>query len=65
MPDKIKAIQKIVDEKQHGKVEGFHLDLFSASAILNVFNALSEKSQAKYISMSVPAMANTAFKLLK
>ena len=62
---KIESIQKIVDEKQCAKVEGYTLDLFSASAILNVYRALGEENRSNYVSMPIPTMARFAFKLLK
>lgn len=41
------------------------LDLFSASAICSVWDALKPENQEKYARMNLPAMASTAFKLLK
>lgn len=43
----------------------FYLDLFSASAIVNVHDALSEQNRAKFAAMPLPKMASVAFKLIK
>ena len=63
--NKIEQIQKIVAEKQYGKVEGAMLDLFSASAIMTVYNNLGEEDRARFLSLPVAAMAELAFKLLE
>jgi hypothetical protein len=43
----------------------FYFDLFSASAVVQVYNALSPEAQAKYSLMSPPVMVDVAFKVLK
>lgn len=60
---RIQAIRRIVKEHQHGKVEGHHVDSFSASAILNVHDALSPENRKKFLALPVPKMASVAFKL--
>jgi hypothetical protein len=40
-------LRKIVDKKQHGKVSGMKVDLFSASAMVKVFDALNPGNQKK------------------
>jgi len=57
------AFRKIVDTSSMGKVEGVRVDLFSAGAVVQVMNALSPSNKAKYLSMPVPVMVSTAFKL--
>lgn len=59
------AIRKIVDTKSMGKVDGQRVDLFSASHIVAVLDALSGPNKAKYIQMPVAQMADIAFKILK
>ena len=41
------------------------LDLFSASAIVNVYDALNEKNRTLFGGLDLPKMARVAFKLLK
>ena len=62
--ERIEAIRSIVTRSQYAKVDGCMIDLFSASAIVKVFDALSEANRAKYQVMKAPAMAKIAFKLV-
>ena len=41
------AIYDIVNKKQHGKVLGVNVDLFTASAMQQVYQALNDKNKAK------------------
>ena len=45
--DAIKEINKIVKTKTMGKLHGQKVDLFTASAIQQVYNALNKKNQEK------------------
>jgi predicted RecA/RadA family phage recombinase len=62
---KLIALRGIVEHKQHGKVEGVRVDLFTANAIIKVYDALSAENQAKYLALPVQRMANIAFKLVE
>ena len=62
---KLAAIRKIVTEKQYGKVEGSTVDLYSASAIVLVYDALNDENKAKYLGLPVVRMASFAFKMMK
>jgi len=61
----IKACRKVVAEKQYTKVDGMLLDLFTASAILTVFDNISEDKQVKFTSCSLQRMAEMSFQLLE
>jgi hypothetical protein len=63
--EKIAAIRRIVTEHQYAKIDGCTVDAFSASAIIQVYDALNEENKAKYASLSIPKMASIAFKLCK
>ena len=65
MSDKIAKLKQIVENCQYAQVEGQRVDLYSASAICKVYDALSEENRSKYESLSVWRMADIAFKLLK
>jgi predicted RNase H-like nuclease len=41
----------------------FYVDLFSASAIVAVYDALNDVNKAKYSRLSLPRMATVAFKV--
>jgi hypothetical protein len=62
---RINALKQIVEAKQYAKIDGIMVDLFSASAIVNVYNALNEDNQVKYRNCNVVKMSNIAFKLMK
>jgi hypothetical protein len=62
--DRIKVIKSIVDSKAYAKVDGFMVDLFTASAIVQVHTALSERNRIRFESMSIIAMAKTALELI-
>lgn len=65
-PDKkIAGLRKIVAEKQHAKVCGVNVDLFSASAIIAVHDKLNSANRARYRDLPVRQMASVAFKMLK
>ncbi len=68
MPDsgleRIAIVKRIVNNGQYEKVDGGMLDLFSASAIVAIYDKLSPDAQAKYRTIPVQRMAIMAFKLL-
>ena len=43
----IDDLKKIVKDSQHGKVSGVKVDLFSASAMVQVYDALNDKNKKK------------------
>lgn len=63
--ERVEAIRRIVDEGQYAKVDGLMVDLFSASAIVAVYDALNEANRAKYSALPAGRMASIAFKLAK
>jgi len=62
---KIEKLRKIVERGQWNKVDGTRVDVFSASAIVAVHNALSPEHKVSYEAMPVAKMAVMAFKMLK
>ena len=58
-------LRQIVAEKQAAKVEGTMVDLFSASAIVSVLDALNETNKEKFLKLPVGRMADIAFKMMK
>lgn len=63
--ERIAKIRKIVEEKSFNKVEGVSIDLFSASAIIAVYDVLNAENKAKYAALPIRKMATVAFKLVK
>jgi len=61
--ERIAAFRRIVAEGQYAKIDGVMMDLFSASTVLAVYDALNETNREKFSSMPAPKMAVVAFKL--
>ena len=62
---RIAAIRQVVTACQYAKIDGQMIDLFSAGAIVAVYDALSPENQAKFAALTAPKMARVAFRLLK
>lgn len=56
--ERIDAVRQIVTESQYAKIDGVMVDLFSASAIVSVYDALNETNRGRYASLPVGAMAS-------
>lgn len=63
--ERISAIRRIVSEGQYAKVDGSMVDLFSASSIVAVYDALNETNRAKFAALPAPRMATVAFRLVR
>ena len=63
--ERIAAVKRIVERKQYAKIDGTMVDLFSASAIVAVYDKLGPENQEKYRNCHVAKMASIAFKLVK
>lgn len=59
------AARWVVENRTFAMVEGSILDLFSASAMVQVYDRLSERNQAKLVAMPMVAAHNLVFKILK
>jgi RadC-like JAB domain len=58
----IDRLRTIVADKQAARVNGILVDLFSASAVVGVYDALNETNRAKFAAMPLPKMVDLAFK---
>ena len=65
MKDTITALRNIVEHKQHAKINGQRIDLFTASAIMAVHDRLSPEAQAKLAAMPLLKMAAICLKLVR
>ena len=65
MKDVISALRDIVKHKQHAKVNGQRVDLYTASAIITVYDNLSAENQKRLAALPIPRMAAICFKLIK
>jgi len=59
------ALRQIVADKERGKVEGTMVDLFTASAIVSVLDAVNETNKEKLLALPVDRMATIAFNMMK
>ena len=70
-PEIIQVARRIVKNQQFEKVKDpvsgkrMALDMFSASAIVKVYDALSDKNKEKMIKQPLPKMVDIVFKLIK
>ena len=51
-------------DPQYAKIDGVMIDLFSASAAVQVYDALSEESRAWFLALPVDRMCLVAMKML-
>ena len=58
-------LRQIVSDKQRGKVEGVMVDLFTASAIVSVLDAINDANKEKLLELPVERMATIAFNMMK
>jgi len=63
--ERIAACREIVASASFGKIDGCMVDLFSASAIVRVYDAVNQANQEKFARLSIAKMAKVAFQLLK
>ena len=64
-PAVIVKMRKIVAEGQYTTIDGMMVDLFTASAVINVFDALTEQNQRKFTALSLRKMVGVTWKLMK
>lgn len=63
--ERIAAVRRIVERRQCAKVDDCMLDLFTASAILAIYDKISPENQERYASLPVQKMGTIAFRLVK
>jgi len=62
---KISAMRDIIANHQYAKIDGLMVDGYSASAIIQVYDALNGENREKFSSLPITKMADIAFKLCK
>jgi hypothetical protein len=63
--DRIEAFRRIVRNHQYEKIDGTMIDGFTASVVVQVYDALNETNKAKFASMPAGRMGIVAYKLNK
>jgi len=61
--ERIAAIKQVITEGQYAKIDGCMCDLFSASTVIAIYDALNDENKAKFSSLPWPRMATVAFSL--
>ncbi len=64
-PERIAALRRIVAEGQYAKVDGLMVDLFSASAIVKVYDAISLINRERFHCFDIRKMADIAFRTIR
>lgn len=57
-------IRQVFERRQAATIDGYTLDLYTASAIVGVYDALSPANQQRCDLMPLPDLANLALQLL-
>lgn len=61
----IKTLREIVDGKRGQDIDGVLVDVWTAKAILKVFDNLTNENQASYEMLPIKVQASFAYKLLR
>ncbi len=59
------TLRKIVAGHNAGKIDGQIVDAFTASAMVQIMDALNPDAKAKYLSLHIVKMADITWKLVK
>lgn len=62
--DGLEKIQSIVDSQRAAKINEVFIDFFTASAIVNVYNCLSEQNQIRLKTFCIAKVADICFKAI-
>jgi hypothetical protein len=60
-PEGIEALRRIVRERQATKVNEVLIDIFTASTIVQVFDAVNDRNRQKLLSLPVARVAGVCF----
>lgn len=61
---RIEKFKSIVERGQYNKVEGTRVDLFTAGAVVAVYENLNPTNREKFLALTVPRMCVVALKLV-
>lgn len=62
--ERIAAIRKVVEEKQYAKIDGDMADLFTASLVCSMYDALNNENKVKFADCKWPIMARIALSII-
>jgi len=61
----IDQLRDIVKNKQAKKVNGVMVDMFTASAITQIYDKVNDQNKKRMDGMTIPALADVAYKMMK
>jgi len=61
----VEVARRIVQNKQHEKYKGMMLDTFTASAIVQVYDAVNDANKKKLDSLKLPKLVKLVWKVMK
>ena len=61
----IPQLEKIVQDKQHAKIKGKIVDLFTASMIMKIYNAVNDSNKKRMDALPLEKLVNLAHKMMK
>ena len=61
----IPQLEKIVQDKQHAKIKGKIVDLFTASMIMKIYNAVNDSNKKRMDNLPLEKLVNLAYKMMK
>lgn len=64
MTTTINKVSQIVSNKQAAQIDGVLVDLFTASAIMQVYNAINDTNKEKMAKASITKMAAVAMNII-
>jgi len=62
--DVIASLRKIVKDHQHATVQGVKVDAYSASAAIQIYDALNPDNQRKLAAMPIKVMLDVVWRLV-
>jgi hypothetical protein len=63
--DKIQKFQEIVDNQSAQEIDNVFVDLFTASCVMTIYNALNEENKTKLKSLSIEDICTQSLKLAR
>ena len=61
----IPQLEKIVQDKQHAKIKGKVVDLFTASMVMKIYNAVNDSNKKRMDALPLEKLVNLAHKMMK
>ncbi len=63
--ENIEAMRNIVENHQATEIDGVLVDMFTASAVTQIYDQVNDKNKAKMRKMDTMQLASIAYKILK